>query len=64
MLFTMIGRAGMVFRATHFYRAAGFIPSVNGVSLDGRFMTTARMDDIEIVADVALVDAAEADTRA
>jgi hypothetical protein len=46
--FRLIGCA-MVFRVMRFYDAAGFIPSVYGVSENGRFSTCARIVDVEEV---------------
>lgn len=43
--FKILGSA-MIFRCTSTYNAAGFIPSVSGISLDGKFMTNARIKDI------------------
>lgn len=43
--FRLIGRA-TVFRVTREYLAAGFIPSVVGVSLDGKWQTHARVVDV------------------
>ena len=40
---------GMVFLETKRYEAAGFIPSIHGVSLCGRYQTTARIADIDLV---------------
>lgn len=48
--FKLIGRTN-VFAVTRFYDAAGFIPSVMGETKIGRrrYMTCARLADIEIV---------------
>lgn len=54
MRFTLIGRPTMVFKAVKTYKAAGFIPSVVGVSECGRFTTCARIEDVELVADITL----------
>lgn len=54
MLFTLIGRPTMVFRVVKQYKAAGFIPSVIGVTLDGKYQTAARIEDVNIVADTKL----------
>lgn len=53
MLFKLIGRE-TVFRVVKRYDAAGFIPAVIGVTLDGKFQTAARIEDVEIVPDVHL----------
>lgn len=52
MLFKLIGH-GKVFRVVKTYQAAGFIPAVVGVSLCGRFKTTARIADIVSVEEAA-----------
>lgn len=57
MLFKLIGR-DMTFRAVHRYNAAGFIPSVVGISTCGKFRTVARIEDVEILADTVLKVAA------
>ena len=44
-LFRLASQA-TVFRATRAYMAAGFIPSVHGVTLDGKRQTCARIADI------------------
>ena len=44
--FRLIGRTN-IFRAIKVYDAAGFIPSVVGISLDGKFQTVARIVDVE-----------------
>src|SRR5712692_4863501 len=44
-LFRLTSQA-TVFRATRAYLAAGFIPSVHGVTLDGKRQTCARIADI------------------
>ena len=54
MLFKLIDHTGPVFRAVKFYKAAGFIPSVTGHTLDGKLQTTARMEDIDIIPDTTL----------
>lgn len=54
MRFTLISRPTMVFKAVRTYLAAGFIPSVYGISECGRFTTCARIDDVNLVADVSL----------
>lgn len=54
MRFTLIGRPTMVFVAVKTYNAAGFIPSVVGVSECGRYTTCARVEDVNLVADVTL----------
>lgn len=46
--FKLIGRT-TVFRAVRFYDAAGFIPSVVGVSECGGYTTTARVADVVAV---------------
>ena len=57
MQFTLNSRPqGPVFRVVRQYRAAGFIPSVYGVSLDGKFQTCARIEDVDLVADVILIE--------
>ena len=40
---------GMVFSVVKEYLAAGFIPSVKGVSLCGKYQTCARIVDVEEV---------------
>jgi hypothetical protein len=42
--FKLLGRT-VIFRAVKLYDAAGFIPSVVGVSLDGKYQTVARVAD-------------------
>lgn len=51
MRFRLIGRLGPIFRAKHYYRAAGVIPTVVGISECGKWQTTARVEDIDLVAD-------------
>lgn len=46
--FRLIGRT-ILFRVTREYLAAGFIPSVIGVSLDGKLSTCARVVDVVLV---------------
>lgn len=46
--FKLIGRTN-IFRVTRTYLAAGFIPSVVGVTLDGKYRTVARVADVEEV---------------
>lgn len=43
--FRLISRPN-VFRVVREYKAAGFIPSVVGVTLDGKFQTVARAADV------------------
>jgi len=43
--FRLISRPN-VFRVVRTYKAAGFIPSVYGVTLDGKFQTCARVEDV------------------
>lgn len=43
--FSLIGRPGVIFRVVKRYHAAGFIPSVVGVTLDGEKQTVAREAD-------------------
>lgn len=43
--FTLIGRPTLQFRVVRRYEAAGFIPSVVGVTLDGKRQTHARVED-------------------
>jgi hypothetical protein len=43
--FRLIGRAN-VFRLVRRYKAAGFIPAVYGVTLDGKLQTWAREADV------------------
>lgn len=48
--FTLISRPTLVFKVVKKYLASGFIPSVKGVSVCGRFQTYARIADVvEIV---------------
>lgn len=54
MRFTLISRPTLIFKAIKIYKAAGFIPSVVGVSECGRWTTTARIEDVNLVADVTL----------
>lgn len=42
--FRLIGRT-TVFHGAYCYLAAGFIPTIVGISEDGRYMTTARVVD-------------------
>lgn len=44
--FALIGRPTIIFAAVRFYDAAGFIPSVVGVTLDGKHYTVARVADV------------------
>lgn len=44
--FTLIGRPALVFNVARFYLAAGFIPSVVGITPDGKFTTAARVVDV------------------
>lgn len=53
MRFTLIGRPTLIFTTVKVYKAAGIIPSVYGVTADGR-TTCARIEDVNIVADVVL----------
>ena len=46
--FKLISR-DLVFNVVKFYNAAGFIPSVKGVSVCGRYQTCARIVDVENV---------------
>lgn len=46
--FRLISRT-IIFRVTREYMAAGFIPSVIGVSLDGKLSTCARIVDVVLV---------------
>lgn len=43
--FTLIGRVGPVFRVVRRWSYFG-IPCVKGVTLDGRYQTTARVVDV------------------
>jgi len=43
--FRLIGR-NMKFKVVKEYLAAGFIPSVMGITIDGKFKTLARIEDI------------------
>lgn len=43
--FRLIGQTTK-FKVVRFYKAAGFIPSVVGVTEDGKFMTCARIADV------------------
>ena len=54
MRFALISRPTLVFKAVRLYRAAGFIPSVCGVSECGRYATCARIEDVNILPDVVL----------
>lgn len=54
MRFTLISRPTMIFVAVKTYKAAGFIPSVVGVSECGRYTTCARIEDVNLAADVTL----------
>lgn len=53
MLFRLKSRT-TIFRIVRYYKAAGFIPAVYGETLDGKFCTCARVEDIDLVADVDL----------
>jgi len=44
--FTLISTPKLIFKAVRFYDAAGFIPSVVGVTLDGKRQTVARVADV------------------
>lgn len=55
-MFRLIGRTGPVFRMTEYVDVLGFIPCVKGVSLCGRWQTIARIEDVELVADVKLTE--------
>ena len=46
--FKLIGRA-TVFNLVKEYKAAGFIPSVKGITVDGKFETCARVADVEFI---------------
>ena len=46
--FKLIGRAN-VFILIKRYDAAGFIPSVYGVTEDGKYSTCARVADVEFI---------------
>ena len=48
--FRLIGRT-TVFRVTREYKAAGFIPSVVGVTTDGTHQTVARVADVIFLED-------------
>lgn len=54
MHFTLIGYPTLIFKTVKVYKAAGFIPSVVGISLDGTKQTVARIEDVNLVADVEL----------
>ena len=43
--FRLIGQTTL-FRSVRIYRAAGFIPTVHGVTLDGKRQTHARLVDV------------------
>jgi hypothetical protein len=47
--FTLIGYPTLIFRVVRFYDAAGFIPSVVGVTLDGKRQTVARIADVNAI---------------
>ena len=44
--FSLISRPGLIFRVVRVYMAAGFIPSVYGISLCGKRCTVARLADV------------------
>lgn len=54
MLFKLTGTTGPIFKVVKQYKAAGFIPSVIGHTLDDKLQTVARIVDVDIVADVEL----------
>lgn len=54
MLFHLISRPTLTFRAVEVYKAAGHIPSVKGVTLDGKRQTFARIEDVVILPDTFL----------
>jgi hypothetical protein len=45
--FTLPGRTGAPFKVIKVYDAAGFIPSVLGESIDGKWRTAARIADVQ-----------------
>ena len=47
--FVLIGRPTLIFKVVKFYLAAGFIPAVKGITLDGKHETCARVDDVNAV---------------
>ena len=59
MRFRLIGRVAPIFRATRVYYAAGFIPTVVGISEDGLLTTTARIADIDLVPDIEIEEIVE-----
>jgi|KBSMisStandDraft_5_1062788.scaffolds.fasta_scaffold3725247_1 hypothetical protein len=44
--FTLVGRPALIFRTVCQFDAASFIPSVTGITLDGRRQTTAPIADV------------------
>lgn len=48
--FTLISRPTLVFAVARTFLAAGFIPSVVGITLDGKRQTVARVADVTEVA--------------
>ena len=57
MQFRLIGH-GKVFRVVRQFTMLGYVRCVYGISLDGRWQTTARIVDVDIVADTELAQAA------
>lgn len=53
MLFRLKSRATL-FRVVRYYKASGFIPAVYGETLDGKYCTCARVEDIDLVPDTEL----------
>ena len=60
MNFSLIGRPTLIFKSDRLFYIAETIRCVHGVSLDGRLQTTARLADVNIVADVATTEIVEA----
>lgn len=54
MLFKLSGTTGPTFEVVKQYKAAGFIPTVIGHTLDGKLQTHARIEDVDIIADIEL----------
>ena len=54
MHFALIGRPTLIFKAVRLYTVLGDVRCVYGITLDGTATTCARLDDINLVADVAL----------
>jgi hypothetical protein len=44
--FALVDRPSLTFRFVRYYNAAGFIPSVIGVTVDGTRQTAARVADV------------------